>query len=130
MPITGIEHAAIIAVQTEELVAWYQRVLGATIVWASDKVPRAYFLRLGNDLIEMGPAPAGSSPPRLSADAPGLRHLAFTVSDFDAAVAVLREHGPTFTTEELSAARGARTIFFLDPEGNHLQLIWRPEAVR
>lgn len=130
MPITGIEHTAIIAVQTEELVAWYQRILGATVAWAGAQVPRAYFLRLGEDLIEIGPAPAGSSPSRLPANAPGLRHIAFSVSDFDAAVAILRAANATFTTEELSAARGARTIFFLDPEGNHLQLIWRPEAER
>jgi len=59
-----------------------------------------------------------------------LRHIAFSVSDFDAAVAILRAANTTFTSEELAAARGARTIFFLDPEGNHLQLIWRPEVER
>lgn len=127
--ISGIEHVALLAIDPDALADWYQRVLGATVAWASEKPPRTYLLRLGNDLVELGPAPAGSSsapPPR---DAPGLRHLALAVADFDAAVATLRERGVHFTTDELAGALPSRLIFFTDPEGNHLHLVWRPLAV-
>jgi catechol 2,3-dioxygenase-like lactoylglutathione lyase family enzyme len=127
--ISGVEHVALIATDPDALADWYQRALGATVAWASEKPPRTYLLRLGNDLLEVGPAPVGSSPAPQPRDAPGLRHLALAVDDFDAAVATLRERGVRFTTGELAGALPSRLIFFTDPEGNHLHLIWRPQTV-
>jgi catechol 2,3-dioxygenase-like lactoylglutathione lyase family enzyme len=63
--------------------------------------------------------------------APGLRHLAFTVSDIEALVAKLRERGVRFFSEvqtvpsaQVTYANDVRKrlVYFQDPEGNLLEL--------
>ena len=55
----------------------------------------------------------------------GWSHLAFTVSDFDADVDRLRSRGVTFSGAPSGAPGERRLAFFLDPEGNVLQLVQR-----
>jgi len=64
-------------------------------------------------------------------NAPGLRHLAFTVTDIDALVARLRGRGVRFFSEvqqvpdsQVTYAGGVRKrlVYFQDPEGNLLEL--------
>jgi len=55
---------------------------------------------------------------------PGLRHMALTVSDFDAACARLKEAGVSFLTEK-AASGGNTTVFFTDCDGNILHLLHR-----
>ena len=77
-------------------------------------------------MIELMPVKdAGAEPASVARFAPGLRHLAFRVSDFDAAYAKLTELGVSFTTEIGQAVGGGKTILFRDPEGNELQIVQR-----
>jgi glyoxylase I family protein len=55
---------------------------------------------------------------------PGLRHLALTVTDFDAAYAQLQAKNVAFLGEPQNS-KGNRTVFFTDPEGNILHLLYR-----
>ena len=55
---------------------------------------------------------------------PGIRHLALTVDDFGAEYARLQAAGVSFLGEPQDA-KGVRTVFFTDPEGNYLHLIQR-----
>jgi glyoxylase I family protein len=59
---------------------------------------------------------------------PGIRHLALTVADFDAALADLRRKNVTFLTEP-QESKGNRTVFFTDPEGNILHLLQREKPL-
>ena len=61
-------------------------------------------------------------------DHPGFRHLALTVSDFDAALNDLRERGVKEFFDNRQSDRG-KLIFFRDPEGNILHLMWRPKPL-
>lgn len=71
------------------------------------------------------PADARTTPPR-NCDLGG-HHVAFKVENIDAAVAYLQERGlrvlagPTLLPE--GPAAGLRFIYFLDPWGNHLELV-------
>jgi catechol 2,3-dioxygenase-like lactoylglutathione lyase family enzyme len=71
------------------------------------------------------PANALSVPPR-NCDVGG-HHIAFKVENIDAAIAYLRERGlrvlagPTLLPE--GPAAGLRFNYFLDPWGNHLELV-------
>ena len=69
--------------------------------------------------------PEGRAPLRSDGFAPGIRHIALRVSDFDAAYAKLKELGVVFTTEVGQAVGGGKTILFRDPEGNELQIVQR-----
>jgi predicted enzyme related to lactoylglutathione lyase len=59
---------------------------------------------------------------------PGLRHMALTVTDFDAAYARLKEAGVSFLTEKATSG-GNTTVFFTDCEGNILHLLHREKPL-
>ncbi len=57
----------------------------------------------------------------------GIRHLAFTVTDFAAAHHYLEKRGIVFF--EIREAVTMKLAFFRDPEGNILHLMWRPQVL-
>jgi len=86
--------------------------------------PRIELIRYNTPTMDR---PAGVDRPH----APGLRHLAFTVSDIEALVAKLRERGVRFFSEvqtvpsaQVTYANDVRKrlVYFQDPEGNLLEL--------
>jgi predicted enzyme related to lactoylglutathione lyase len=78
-------------------------------------------------MIEMGPAKdEGPLPGQYGRAQPGFRHVAFRVTDFDAAYQRLKSAGVSFVTDEPGEALGGgKTILFCDPEGNELQIVQR-----
>ena len=81
---------------------------------------------VGDPGIELMPATeSGSEPVSFGRFAPGIRHLAIRVSDFDEVYARLQEVGVNFTTEPGEALGGGKTVLFRDPEGNELQIVQR-----
>ena len=68
--------------------------------------------------------PSEGAPASPGMKEPGLRHLAISVTDFDAAYARLRERGVAFRTEPYEN-QGNRLVFFSDGDGNILHLIQR-----
>ena len=118
--IHGIEHTAIAANDIGTLASWYVDVLGFIINYQSEN---AIFVK----------APDGTMIELIRADAPrgeqamktqGIRHLALTVRDFDAAYARLKEKNVNMVTEP-EEKKGNRVVFFTDPEGNYLHLLQR-----
>ncbi|MBI2688373.1 MAG: VOC family protein [Acidobacteria bacterium] len=118
--IKGIEHTAIAAADIVTLADWYVQMLGFEINYKS---PNAIFVRAENGtMLEIihgeGARPANTM------KTPGIRHLALTVDDFDAAFVRLTARGVHFLTEPLEN-KGNRVVFFADPEGNILHLLQR-----
>ena len=68
----------------------------------------------------------GADPTSVPRFAPGLRHLALRVRNFDAAFQSLRESGVEPIGEPGVATGGGRIVSFRDPEGNELQIVERP----
>jgi glyoxylase I family protein len=118
--IQGIEHTAIAAADVAALADWYVDVLGFVINYRS---ANAIFVKASNGtLIEIIHS-EGDRPPQ-GMKTPGLRHLALTVTDFDAAYDRLKSKQVSFLGEP-QESKGNRVVFFTDPEGNILHLLYR-----
>ena len=118
--IQGIEHAAIAARNIEALADWYVGVLGFTINYKS---PNAIFVKAPDgSMIELIHAGEDRGPQTLKTQ--GLRHLALKVQNFDQALDSLRQHNVAFEGEPIES-KGNRVVFFRDPEGNYLHLLYR-----
>jgi catechol 2,3-dioxygenase-like lactoylglutathione lyase family enzyme len=60
--------------------------------------------------------------------APGLRHLAISVDDFDAAYDRLLKASVRFVTEP-AKVKGNRLVFFADGDGNLVHLVQREKPL-
>ena len=122
--IRGIEHTAIAARDVVALAEWYVRVLGFRIVYQS---ANAIFVRAEDgSMIEIIHADTDRGNQTLKTQ--GIRHLALTVTEFDAAYRQLQDQKVTFVSEP-QESKGNRTVFFTDPEGNYLHLLFRPSPL-
>ena len=126
--ITGIDHPAIAAEDVDRLSDWYCDVLGYEKVVRHDKP--VWILRARDrTLLEVMPRDETPRPARTTWT-PGWSHLALRVDDFDAAVAELDEKGVQWTGKEIGAIGGGRVRNFVDPDGNMLQILQRPEHLK
>jgi glyoxylase I family protein len=124
MLFTGLEHTAIAARSPRELAGWYVDKLGFVINFEYDG---NYFVKAPNGaMLEI--IPAIGDAPEVAAKTPGLRHLAVSVSDFDAALAELVQKGVAMAGEPIEV-KGNRLVFFSDAEGNLLHLIAREKPL-
>ncbi len=118
--LVGIEHTAIASPDTEKLARWYVETLGFVINFNSGKT---FFIKAPDgSMIEIIASESGLAPKAIK-DA-GLRHLALTVSDYDAAFAQLKAKGVSFLGEPIVNAE-VKVAFFTDIEGNFLHIIQR-----
>jgi catechol 2,3-dioxygenase-like lactoylglutathione lyase family enzyme len=147
------DHVGLTIPDLEEAVAFYTGVLGGTELyrlgpfdateisrlpdgrdWTEAHVNvagarlRFAAVRLGADFaVELFEyeRPRGATTPPRNADVGG-HHLGLHVTDLDAALAFLRERGvQTFERIEVDdgPSAGMRGAYFLDPWGNHLELV-------
>lgn len=125
---SGFEHTAIAAHDSKNLADWYIRLFNLQVVHDNGKTPPTYLLKAPDgSVIEILPANPGGKTGYDQKQA-GLRHLALTVADFDAALNHLREQGIDQFFDSRQSEE-SRLIFFRDPEGNILHLIWRAKPL-
>ena len=122
----SVEHIAIPATNPVVLKNWYERVLGAKIVWESGQNPPTFLIALSNAWFEIYAAETVLSE-RGNNKLAGFRHIALRVDSIDAAKAELEKRGVNFSEAERPAAGGGRILFFEDYEGNLLHLVERPK---
>ncbi len=121
----SIEHVGLAARDSAALKAWYERVLGARLLWDNGQHPPTCLLALGDAWLEIYPADkslAETADNKLA----GFRHLALRVTSLSAAQAELEQRGVTFTGEIRPAAGGGKVLFFEDAEHNLLHFVERP----
>lgn len=129
----GLDHPSIACRDVGLLSAWYCENLDMRIISTNGQDPPAVLIGYASDLaggamIEMMPATdSGPQVDEIKRFAPGIRHLALRVSDFEQAYAKLEAIGVKFTTKPGEALGGGRTVLFRDPEGNELQIVQRKE---
>lgn len=124
--LTGVHHIAIIAGDYAKSKDFYTRVLGLKIIAETYRAERdSYKLDLslgGSYVIELfsfpPPLPARPSRP----EALGLRHLAFTTMDIEAAAKKLEAAGVACEPIRTDALTNKRFTFFQDPDGLPLEL--------
>lgn len=121
----AIHHVAIICADYERSKQFYTETLGLTIVQETYRAERqSYKLDLAVDghyqieLFSFPNPPARPSRP----EALGLRHLAFAVTDIDAAIADLTSKGIEMEPVRVDELTGKRFTFFADPDGLPLEL--------
>jgi glyoxylase I family protein len=125
LPLTAIHHIAIICSNYQLSKKFYTQVLGLSILQEVYREARqSYKLDLalhGNYVIELFSFP---NPPQRPSrpEAAGLRHLAFAVSDIDAAVVYLQQNGVLTEPIRTDEFTGKKFTFFQDPDGLPLEL--------
>lgn len=120
----GLEHTAIASPNPERLAQWYVTHLEFVINYTYDG---NYFVRASNgSMLEIIPA-IGERGSNNMKD-PGLRHLAISIDDFDAAHRELKARGVQFLGEPFTN-QGNRLVFFTDVDGNILHLIQREKPL-
>ena len=121
---TGIEHFAIASPNPKRLAEWYVGTLEFEI---SYEYAGNYFVEAQNGaLIEIVPAEGERSQSGMRS--PGMRHIAIAVEDFEGAQSTLASQGVKFEGEPYQV-QGNRLVFFKDPDGNLLHLIWRQQPL-
>jgi len=121
---SGIEHFAIASPNPKRLADWYVSTLDFKI---SYEYAGNYFVQAANGgLIEI--IPGEGERPNSGMRTPGMRHIAITVDDFDAAYRQLGSQGVKFEGEPYTN-EGNRLVFFKDPDGNLIHLIKRDKPL-
>jgi len=122
----SVEHIAIPAANPAALKNWYERVLGAKLIFDNGQQPPTFIIALSNVWFEIYTAEK-PLPERGNNKLAGFRHLALRVDSLDAAKAELEMRGVKLTEEIRPAAGGGRVLFFEDGEENLLHLVERPK---
>jgi len=121
----AVHHVAIICADYERSKQFYTETLGLTIVQETYRAERqSYKLDLavsGQYQIELFSFPNPPARPS-KPEALGLRHLAFAVTDIDAAIADLNRKGVDTEPVRVDELTGKRFTFFADPDGLPLEL--------
>ena len=132
MLFTAIDHPAIACMDVQKQIDWYCQNLGMRVIASNGQTPPSVVVGYGSTttdgaMIELMPArDVGPRPYTFARFQPGIRHVAFRVSDLDAAIEQLKGLNVEFTMAEPGdAVGGGRTVLFRDPEGNELQIIER-----
>ncbi len=123
--ITGIEHIAVLAKDSKKLTDWYVDMFGFEIVYDNGK--GVYFVKAADgSMLEIIPAEGDSAP--TDTKEWGIRHFALSVTDdgFDKMVKALKANNAEIVTDVAISAKGIKTFFFRDIEGNIFHLIFRP----
>ncbi len=126
--IRSIEHIAIVAADSKALARWYCDILEFEMILENEE-SRTWFVRLpGGGILEFLPSNDRTRTPGAADDA-GIRHIALSVDDFDSACRVLESRGAAFVGPYRETSAGTRFNFLADPEGNLLQIVYRPESL-
>lgn len=121
----GIEHFAIASPNPQRLAEYYVAYLQFEITYAYSG---NYFVQAQDgSLIEI--VPAEGERPNSGMRTPGMRHIAIAVDDFDGAYKQLTDQGVKFEGEPYTN-EGNRLVFFKDPDGNLIHLIYREKPIR
>lgn len=127
--VQGIEHVAIVSYDTAALKDWYLKMFGGSIVYDNGK--GTYFLAFPNgDMIEF--VTAQEDKPADIEKSAGIRHIALAVDSqsFDEIVPMLKADGRVEEVHDVSEnAKGLKTYWFKDIEGNFMHLIYRPDPL-
>ena len=127
--VSGIEHIAIASYDTAALKDWYMEIFGGKVVYDNGK--GTYFLQFADgSMIEFVTATA-DKPEDIEKTA-GIRHIAFAVTPkaFDEIVPKLKADERVEEVHDISeSAKGIKTYWFRDIEGNFAHLIYRPDPL-
>jgi catechol 2,3-dioxygenase-like lactoylglutathione lyase family enzyme len=123
----GLRHLALNVRDLAAMKRFYVDLLGFTVEWEPD--PDNVYLSSGIDNLALHRSAAGTSgaPPQ------SLDHLGVIVraaDDVDRWAAFLESRGVTLKAKPKTHRDGARSLYFVDPDGNSIQIIHHPPISR
>src|SRR5437870_7208294 len=105
---TGIDHPAITCYDVKAQIEWYCKMLGMKVIASNNQEPPSAMLGYGDGgvtggtMMELMPArDPGPKPIDVPRFAPGVRHVALRVSDFDQAYSALKAAGIKFLMDPI-----------------------------
>ena len=122
----GLRHVALRVRDIHRSVSFYRDILNMKIEWQPD--PKNVYLTSGSDnlaLHEVDSSIAEAASPL----ATGLDHFGFLVSGPEAVdewAGILESRGVKLVQQPKTHRDGARSIYFCDPDGNLIQLLYHP----
>lgn len=123
--VSGVHHVAIICSDYGKSKDFYTRILGLKILAEHFRQERnSWKLDLtidGQYVIELFSFPDPPGRPSRP-EASGLRHLAFSISDLESAIASLNENGIPTEPIRIDEYTGKKFTFFFDPDNLPLEL--------
>lgn len=120
----GIEHLGLFSKDSEALKNWYIKLFGWSEVYTNEE-KKTYFLKADDGvMIEFCLTEKGGED--FDKDTEGLRHIAISVDNFEEAVSKVKNIDAEIVADASVNAKGIGTMFFKDPDGNILHLIYRP----
>jgi len=122
-----LEHIGIYAHDTDALREWYENVLGMKMIRKLEKEGRPpIFFLAGEGGLKLEILPSSSREIRRELSDPGYSHLGIAVDDFEATARSLSAKG--INLHDVRTTSTGWTIgYFEDPEGNRLEIVYRPE---
>lgn len=122
------EHIGIYAKDPVGLSNWYMDKLGFKVIRTLEKEgrPPIYFLKgEGGAVLEI--LPTNLSTEKRDLSTPGFSHLGLIIDDFKESQSMLKEKG-VFLENVRETSNGWTIAYFKDPEGNQLELVYRPNS--
>ena len=119
----GLRHVALNVRDVARATEFYTKVLGMKLEWMPD--PENAYLTSGEDNLALHQFPPGSEPGAVQR----VHHVGFIVrrpEDVDDWAERLRNHGISLAQEPKTHRDGARSIYFHDPDGLLIQLLYHP----
>ncbi len=120
----GIRHVALRVRDLRRSTDFYTRVLGFKVEWQPDE--DNVYLTSGSDNLALHQAAAAPANPD---GAIGLDHFGFGVAESDEVdrwAGFLMEKGVELVRKPKTHRDGSRSIYFRDPDGNIIQLLYHP----
>jgi methylmalonyl-CoA epimerase len=123
-----VDHIGIAVSSIDEALKFFRDTLGLElegIEEVADQKVRIAFLPVGETHIELlEPTSSDSNLAKfLEKKGEGIHHLAFNVSDIDAALATLKDKGVQLIDSEPRVGGGNKKIAFMHPKGTHRVLM-------
>lgn len=125
--VKGIEHTAIASPDPHRLADWYVEHLDFVINYRSATNKTVFVKAADGSMLEIIESNTADRP-ALDMKAPGLRHVAITVTDFDAVYQRLKAKSVHFLGEPENKG-GNSLVFFTDADGNILHLLQREKPL-
>lgn len=125
----NIEHLGIYSPDTKRLTDWYCDVLGFEVTFKIVKdLPEKsiYFLR-GSEGMVVEILPSNDKKNVRDLNDPGFSHIGITVDDFEKVAEALNAKGVVLKNVR-ETGMGWTIGYFNDPDGNILEIVYRPES--
>jgi catechol 2,3-dioxygenase-like lactoylglutathione lyase family enzyme len=126
--VLGVDHVALSVADLERSRKFYEEVLGLKVSPRENQKPGTeYFLDCGASLVGLIQGDPKGDKHELQDGGLGGNHFSFRVptKDFDAAVEELKRRNVTITFEK--KRERSWSVYFLDPDGNKLELTSWPQ---